>query len=267
MNTQEKIESATAEVFPKIHFTTTHYELNQYKKQINWLFNEYSALTQLSFDDLIRNKIVLEVGCGGRASGINALNSFYPKSISAIDLSDKNVQNTSVICRKLGFVNVQIEQGNVLELAFRDNQFDFVFSNGVIHHTVNPYRCFQEMHRVLKPGGYLLLGIYGYGGVWGKAIHPFGRWLGKLIPIKIMERLVNCTGIFRSQENSLLDWFYTPIQQCYPKKVIHRWFWENNFERIIDLGSPKWFYNMGILTNVLFGDGYIYMMGQKKLMV
>ena len=45
-------------------------------------------------------------------------------------------------------------------LPFEDNRFDLVYSNGVIHHTPNTRAVVQEMRRVLKPGGHVIVMVY-----------------------------------------------------------------------------------------------------------
>lgn len=45
---------------------------------------------------------------------------------------------------------------DVCDLSFEDNQFDFVFSSGVLEHVGNPQSAVFEILRVLKPGGVAL---------------------------------------------------------------------------------------------------------------
>ncbi len=47
--------------------------------------------------------------------------------------------------------------GSALELPVRDASVDTVFSSQVLEHVPEPWRMVEEMARVLKPGGYLLL--------------------------------------------------------------------------------------------------------------
>jgi len=56
--------------------------------------------------------------------------------------------------------NVFIAQASIFELPFEKEFFDIIFSNGVIHHTPDPGKAFQNMCSHLKPGG--LIGIYVY---------------------------------------------------------------------------------------------------------
>lgn len=50
--------------------------------------------------------------------------------------------------------------GDGEDLPFDDGEFDVVYSNGVIHHTPNTVRAIQEIHRVLRPGGRIIIMVY-----------------------------------------------------------------------------------------------------------
>ncbi len=52
---------------------------------------------------------------------------------------------------------IKIHQGNADRMPFQDDAFDVVVSTGSIHHWKNPRRSLDEVHRVLKPGGYALI--------------------------------------------------------------------------------------------------------------
>jgi ubiquinone/menaquinone biosynthesis C-methylase UbiE len=45
-------------------------------------------------------------------------------------------------------------------IDFPSNYFDYVYSNGVLHHTPDTVRCISEAYRVLKPGGLFVLSLY-----------------------------------------------------------------------------------------------------------
>jgi SAM-dependent methyltransferase len=44
--------------------------------------------------------------------------------------------------------------------CLRAEVFDYVFSNGVLHHTANAFGGFQDLCRVLRPGGFIVIGLY-----------------------------------------------------------------------------------------------------------
>jgi SAM-dependent methyltransferase len=54
----------------------------------------------------------------------------------------------------------QVRQGSVLELPFPDAAFDLVASIGCLHHTGDLFGAVQEVRRVLRPGGRVVLMVY-----------------------------------------------------------------------------------------------------------
>jgi ubiquinone/menaquinone biosynthesis C-methylase UbiE len=46
------------------------------------------------------------------------------------------------------------------QMDFKDEQFDFVWSWGVIHHSARPERIVRQVHRVLKPSGQFRVMVY-----------------------------------------------------------------------------------------------------------
>jgi SAM-dependent methyltransferase len=54
----------------------------------------------------------------------------------------------------------QVQQGSVLELPFPDASFDLFASIGCLHHTGDLFGAIQEVRRVLRPGGRLVLMVY-----------------------------------------------------------------------------------------------------------
>jgi len=101
---KKNIEETTSELFPRIHQKTRHKDLEDYRKNMSFVIDQYT--NQFGLIDIVKNKYILEVGCGGRASGIYALEKFNPQIIYAVDLSGKNVKNSYRLCRNYGFKNI-----------------------------------------------------------------------------------------------------------------------------------------------------------------
>ncbi len=55
--------------------------------------------------------------------------------------------------------NVERITGDLEELPFKDDEFDFVALNFVLEHTVHPGKVLSEIDRVLKPGGVFYFSI------------------------------------------------------------------------------------------------------------
>ena len=57
-------------------------------------------------------------------------------------------------------MHASLQNAAAANIPFADNSFDLVYCFGVLHHTDDTVRSISECHRVLKPGGELLLGMY-----------------------------------------------------------------------------------------------------------
>ena len=69
----------------------------------------------------------------------------------------------------------QVQQGSVLELPFPDASFDLVASIGCLHHTGDLFGAIQEVRRVLRPGGRLVLMVYNRRSLRRLVAAPAGR--------------------------------------------------------------------------------------------
>ena len=114
--------------------------------------------SQLSGESL-NDKMVLDAGCGmGRYTSIAA---GMAREIIGLDISrsilkayDKTKKNPSA----------HIIQGDILNLPFREKQFDVIYSLGVLHHTPDPRQAFLNLTQCLKEEGIISVWLYGSAG-------------------------------------------------------------------------------------------------------
>ena len=98
----------------------------------------------------------LDLGCGtGRWSKIL---SRHVKQILLMDPSSKALniakQNLS------GIKNVNFLNSKFQDAEFKNENFDFVFSLGVLHHMDNPFKGCQVLANCLNPGGLMKVALY-----------------------------------------------------------------------------------------------------------
>jgi SAM-dependent methyltransferase len=104
-----------------------------------------------------RGKRVLEIGTG---VGTDARNSIGRGGIyTGINIDRGSTDSTLRALRVFSLPGVAM-QGNAISLDFPDHTFDVVYSFGVLHHIPEVERAAAEIHRVLKPGGELLVMLY-----------------------------------------------------------------------------------------------------------
>lgn len=99
---------------------------------------------------------VLECACGtGLLTKVIAPKC---KSLIATDFSEKMLKRAKRKCKKYG--NARFEQANILQLDFKDENFDIVVAANVIHLLDEPYRALTELDRVCKIGGKIIIPTY-----------------------------------------------------------------------------------------------------------
>ncbi len=100
----------------------------------------------------LKGKRVLDAGCGnGRYS--YALSNLGATEVVGFDMSETNLEDANKRLQDRPRDGLSYQRGSVLDMPFEDESFDFVFSNGVLHHTTNLDKGLNELLRVLKKGG------------------------------------------------------------------------------------------------------------------
>lgn len=103
-------------------------------------------------------KAVLEIGVGMGADHEQwALNK--PSRLCGIDLTERAIEFTLKRFELAG-LHSELQVGDAENLPFPDRSFDIAYSWGVLHHSPDTQRGFNEVSRVLKPGGIARIMIY-----------------------------------------------------------------------------------------------------------
>ena len=123
-------------------------------------------------------RTVADLGCG---TGEYALwyATHGARHVTGVDLSDGSLARAREQADQYNVRNVDFMKQDILTPQFPDNHFDYSYSVGVLHHTGDPFRGFQEMVRVTKPGGVVIVSLYNaYTRFWLRAKQTICRWLG-----------------------------------------------------------------------------------------
>jgi len=102
----------------------------------------------------------LEVGCG---EGIMLLElwsrSEDDASFVGIELDSGSVEWGNTILKALNASRVSISRGIAYPLSFGDREFDQVLLIDVLEHLADDLAALREIHRVLQPGGRLVISV------------------------------------------------------------------------------------------------------------
>jgi SAM-dependent methyltransferase len=111
------------------------------------------------FGDLNPGEQVVDVGCGAGLDTLIAAQQVGPAGrVIAVDMTPDMRARTQQGARELGLTNVDVRAGFAEALPVADHAADVIISNGVVNLCPDKRAVFQEMRRVLKPGGRIQLG-------------------------------------------------------------------------------------------------------------
>lgn len=135
------------------------YEYTSNEKLSSQVANEYQTLNTLKFVK-IKNKTVVDIGCGDGTYTFELLVRGKPKSIIGFDPSEEGIVNAK---KKFGKAkNISFKFGSIYDIPLK-NRYDVAVVRGVLHHLYKPSEAFPELKRVskkvfvLEPNGYNLI--------------------------------------------------------------------------------------------------------------
>ena len=116
----------------------------------------------LPVDDLVKGTRDgdhgLEIGPGPGYYGLEWLKKTTGTNLTGLEISpamirlaEKNASEYD-LCQR-----VRYQEGNALNMPFPADMFDMAFSNGSLHEWEDAGQVFSEMHRVLRPGGRMMV--------------------------------------------------------------------------------------------------------------
>lgn len=182
----------------------------------------------------IKGKSVLDAGCGtGIFSFIFAKKG--ASKVTGIDISQRSLETAERMTKYFELRNISFQIVNMLKLPFPSASFDIVWAWGAVHHTTDPLRSLEELIRVLKPGGSLLLAVYRKTGL--TFLHEMLRKVMLRMPQKSwipLSRILSVAlspivFLFKRREKSrkgekleelTLDWFFVPVRHYYLPEAI-----------------------------------------------
>lgn len=119
--------------------------------RVNW--NEKMRSEALGWLEFSDGDTVLDVGCGTGFGTAGLLE--HADDVHALDQSVHQMEKAFEKFGKQG--QVTFHRGDAERLPFEDNTFDIVWSSGSIEYWPHPVQGLEEIRRVTKPGGQVLI--------------------------------------------------------------------------------------------------------------
>jgi len=137
---------------------TGEFTTQSYDKMMRRLRNLGWLETGLIIKEGITYGLALEVGPGPGYLGLEWLKRTSGTRLEGLDISEDMLAIARKNAAEYGLSGrVEYVKGDAQKMPFEDGRFDAVFTNGSLHEWAHPEEIFNEIERVLKPGGKFII--------------------------------------------------------------------------------------------------------------
>ncbi|SRR5216684_3348690 len=193
-------------------------------------------IARLLNEQIPQGAFVLEVGCGtGQLT--NFLGMHYNRRVFGSDMCLHSLRLAQGFRDRCSIKNAGFVQMNLFRPAFREEAFDLVISMGVLHHTADPLAAFKSIARLVKPGSFIIIGLYNK---IGRLTTDFKRFLFRVSA----DKLAFLDAHMRSKQYNkdrkrawFQDQYKHPHESKHTYSEVVDWFESNGFEYIFSI--PK----------------------------
>ncbi len=179
------------------------------------------------------NKNIIEVGAG-TCQWSNYFAIGTNNNVCSFDSSLNSLKIGKNFAKKNNVKNISFVRGDIFNEIFKEEVFDFLICNGVLHHTKNPYLGFINIIKSVKKNGYIVIGLYNK---IGRFRTKFRKYIYKFLGKKIITLLDPV--LRKTDKNShakinawIKDQYLHPVESTHTFDEILNWFDKNNIEFI-----------------------------------
>tara|TARA_B110000037_G_scaffold106047_1_gene123211 strand:- start:3672 stop:4571 length:900 start_codon:yes stop_codon:yes gene_type:complete len=215
-----------------------NYKLDDNKSTILEKGNK-NYLTSKFKDFIGYKKDVLEVGCGtGQLAIYFALGT--NNRVVGLDPTIESLELAADFSKKHNIDNIDFVNADIFDDVLTDRFFDFIWCNGVLHHTKDPYEAFRVLIKSLKNEGYVLIGLYNK---IGRIRTVFRRYMFKIFGENFLDffdpTLRNLKNNNEEKKAWIRDQYLHPIESLHTIDNVLEWFEKNNIEFINSIPSAN----------------------------
>ncbi|OGU38800.1 MAG: hypothetical protein A2X61_15405 [Ignavibacteria bacterium GWB2_35_12] len=191
---------------------------------------ETSVFAKMLNDELPFNIRILEVGCGtGQMANYLSLAHRY---VFGVDLSLNSLLLANNFKKMNSLKRSSFYQMNLFKPIFKIDSFHIVICNGVLHHTHEAYEGLREITKLLKKGGYVVIGLYNR---YGRLFTNIRRVIFKLSgsSLHFIDPYLKRKDVAKLKKKTwFLDQYNNPHETTHTFGEVLRWFEQTGIEFI-----------------------------------
>ena len=163
----------------------------------------HAPLTNWGLDhvDFSDGMVMLDIGCGGGATLKRLLKRSPEGMVYGIDISEESVVKAKNVNKQLLNKHVFVLQGSADSLPWEDQKFDVVTAVETVYFWPNLPQCFQEVKRVLKPGGQfaIMLEVIEGDSIWTNVVEGMTVYLPEMLKDLLEQAGFGDVKVFRKK--------------------------------------------------------------------
>jgi len=173
------------------------------------------------------NARILCAGCG--TGQLPIFLSLTGRRVVAIDFSLRSLSEGAKFVQRFGLKNVNFVQTDLFALGLKIQSFDYVICTGVLHHTGDPYRAFQNLCQLVRPGGHILIGLYNR---YARIPLAARSWIFRLTGRRLdrLDYVIRHTQDEAKKLVWFMDQYANPHETSHRVDEVMRWFAANGLE-------------------------------------
>jgi SAM-dependent methyltransferase len=173
---------------------------------------------------------VLELGCG--TGQLSLFLATADRMVIGADLARPSLELAVDAAKRLGVEGVLFVETDLRRPGLQAGAFDVVVCSGVLHHTPDPQSAFSTVARLVKPDGYLVLGLYN---AFARLPHRLRRGIARLSGFRLIpfDPVLRERGSDSARRSAWLrDQYQHPEEHRHTLREVKRWFLQNEVEYV-----------------------------------
>ncbi len=220
------------------------YELSRFNSKEDLKTSAYAS-AQFFDKSIPEDASVIDVGTG--TGMFSAFLSLRRKCVWGIDFSRSSLSKATQLKEKLNLNSLTLRNVDIMDNKQIEDigiKFDYLLCLGVLHHTEDAYQAFKNILTLLKPNGYVAIGLYNkFGRIPLKIRKIFTRTIFKNNQ-KVKNKFIKMQIGYTEDKERVRGWwndqYLHPHETCHTIGEVLKWFKKNNITycRTIPSSSP-----------------------------